>query len=53
MQYPLTVPGFENRQLVIQAGGLFSTAKLMIDGEPAPRVPSAASFYYAAWMARM
>ena len=39
MEYPLTLPGFEGRRLVVQTGGLFSGPKLMIDGKPAPKGP--------------
>ena len=39
MEYPLTLPGFEGRRLVVQTGGLFSGSKLMIDGRPAPKGP--------------
>ena len=37
MQYPLSVPGFENRGLIVEAGGFWSGAKIMIDGEAAPK----------------
>ena len=39
MKYPLNVPGFENRQLVLDAGGFLSGAKLLIDGKPANKGP--------------
>lgn len=44
MQYPLTVPGFENRQLVVESSGIWSGAKLLIDGEPAPKGPKRGQF---------
>ena len=39
MLYPLTVPGFEGRQLMIELPGLFSGANLMVDGRHAPKGP--------------
>jgi hypothetical protein len=39
MPYPLTVPGFEGRQLMIELPGIFSGARLAIDGHPAPKGP--------------
>lgn len=44
MQYPFTVPGFENRQLCVETGGFWSGAKLLIDGEPAPKGPKRGQF---------
>jgi len=37
MQYSLTVDGFEGRQLVLETAGLVRAARLLQDGEPAPR----------------
>jgi len=39
MKYGLNVPGFENRQLIVDAGGFWSGAKLLIDGKPANKGP--------------
>lgn len=44
MQYPLTVPGFENRQLILETAGVWSGAKLLLDGEPASKGPKRGQF---------
>lgn len=44
MQYPLSLPGFENRRLLVETGGFWSGAKIMIDGEPAPKGPKRGQF---------
>lgn len=44
MQYPLTVPGFEDHQLAFETGGFWSGAKLLVDGEPAPKGPKRGQF---------
>lgn len=44
MQYSLTIPGFEDHQLVVDTGGFWSSAKLLIDGEPAPKGPKRGQF---------
>src|SRR5947209_16785489 len=38
-EYVLTLPGFEGRHIVVQTPGFFSSAKLLIDGQPAPPGP--------------
>lgn len=37
MEYPVRIAGFEGRQIVVKSGGLFSGAKLLVDGQPAPK----------------
>lgn len=37
MQYPVPLEGFDGRQLVVETPGFFSSAKLMIDGQPVPK----------------
>lgn len=37
MQYPVPVEGFEESQIVIETPGFFSSAKLLINGQPAPK----------------
>lgn len=44
MEFPLTVPGFEGRNLVVKTAGFFSGAKLMVDGEPAEKGKKAGQF---------
>lgn len=44
MQYPVNTPGFENRQLLIETGGLWSGPKIWIDGGPAPKGPKRGQF---------
>lgn len=44
MQYPITVPGFDLRNIVVQLGGIMSTPKILIDGEPAPKGPKTGQF---------
>jgi hypothetical protein len=44
MQYPLSLPGFENRGLFVETGGFWSGAKIIIDGEPAPKGPKRGQF---------
>ena len=41
MEFPLSVPGFEGRNLTVKAAGLFSGPKIFIDGEPAGKGPKA------------
>lgn len=38
MQFPVDVPGFEGRNLVVETSA-WSTPKLLVDGRPAPRGP--------------
>lgn len=44
MQYPVHARGFEGRQLVLETPGLFSSAKLLLDGRPAPKGPRRGQF---------
>jgi hypothetical protein len=44
MQYPVQAKGFEGRQLILEASGFFSTAKLWIDGQLAPKGPKRGQF---------
>ncbi len=37
MEYPVNLPGFEGRQLMVKTAGFFSGPALMIDGQPAPK----------------
>lgn len=37
MDYPLRVPGFEQRQLAVRIPGFFADAQLLLDGEPVRR----------------
>lgn len=39
METIIDFPGFEGRQLVLRASGMFSSAKLFLDGQPAPQGP--------------
>lgn len=39
METTIDFPGFEGRRLVMRATGLFSSAKLFQDGQPAPKGP--------------
>jgi hypothetical protein len=39
MQYLVQADGFEGRQLVVESAGWFAGAKLMLDGQPAPKGP--------------
>ena len=39
MAYPITIAGFEDQQVEIVAPGLFSSPKLLVNGQPAPRGP--------------
>jgi hypothetical protein len=41
MQYPFKLEGFEDHQLVLEAGNFFSGPRLLIDGQPAPKGPKA------------
>lgn len=38
MQYPVNVPGFEGRNMVVETS-VWSTPKLLVDGGPAPKGP--------------
>lgn len=51
MQHPLAVPGFGDHQLVVDTGGFWSGAKLLIDGEPAPKGPKRVNLRFTALMA--
>jgi hypothetical protein len=44
MRYTLSIPGFENRELMLETGGFWSGPKLMIDGAPAPKGPKRGQF---------
>lgn len=44
MQFPLAVPGFESRQLAIELPGIFSGAKLIYNGQAAPKGPGRGQF---------
>ena len=37
MTYPIDIEGFEGQNLEVTEPGVFSSAKLLIDGEPAPK----------------
>jgi hypothetical protein len=37
MDYPLQVEGFEGQTIVVQTPGLISGAKLLVNGQPAPK----------------
>lgn len=37
MQYPVHLPGFEGRNIVVEASGIFGGPKLLIDGQRAPK----------------
>jgi hypothetical protein len=43
-QYYVMAPGFEGRQFYVEMGGLFSSPKLMIDGQPAARAQKRGHF---------
>jgi hypothetical protein len=37
MDYPVQLEGFEGQNIVVRGAGLFSTAKLLVNGEPAAK----------------
>ena len=37
MQYPVQTEGFQAQQLTLETAGLFSAAKLLLNGQPAPK----------------
>lgn len=37
MGYPVTLPGFEEQQIVVEPAGLFTGARLLVNGQPAPK----------------
>ena len=37
MQYPVTIEGFEVSEIVLETPGIFSGAKLLVNGQPAPK----------------
>jgi hypothetical protein len=37
MAYPVTLPGFEGQEIVVEPAGFFSGPKLLVDGQPAPK----------------
>lgn len=37
MSYPVTLPGFEGQEIVVEPAGLFSGPKLMVNRQPAPK----------------
>lgn len=37
MKYPINLSGFEGQKLEVQSPGIFAGAKLLVDGEPAPK----------------
>jgi len=37
MSYPVTLPGFEGKEIVVEPAGFFSGPKLMVNGQPAPK----------------
>lgn len=39
MQYPVPVEGFDRKRLLVETPGFFSSARLMLDGQPAPKGP--------------
>lgn len=39
METTIKFPGFEGQRLVLRATGIFSSAKLFLDGQPAPKGP--------------
>jgi hypothetical protein len=39
MQYQVQIEGFESQTIQVQAPGLFSGAKLLVNGQPAPKGP--------------
>jgi len=39
MQYQVKIDGFESQTIQVQAPGLFSGAKLLVNGQPAPKGP--------------
>ena len=39
MNYPITLAGFEDQTIEIEPPGLFSTPRLLINGQPAPKGP--------------
>ena len=44
MQYPVQAEGFEGRKLILEIPGFFSSAKLWIDGQLAPKGPKKGLF---------
>lgn len=39
MEFPIQTEGFENRNLILKAGGFWKGARIWIDGQPAARGP--------------
>ena len=39
MTYPISLEGFEDQTIEIEAPGLFSTPRLLVNGKPAPKGP--------------
>jgi hypothetical protein len=39
MIYPVTLEGFEDQTIELEAPGLFATPKLLVNGKPAPKGP--------------
>jgi len=39
MKYPVEIPGFEGQTVEVESGGLFSRAKLFINGRQVPKGP--------------
>jgi hypothetical protein len=37
MAYPVTLPGFEGQEIVVEPAGFFSGPKLLVNGQPAPK----------------
>ncbi|MBV6396227.1 MAG: hypothetical protein HFACDABA_01821 [Anaerolineales bacterium] len=37
MRYPVTLPGFEGQEIVVEPPGFFSGPKLLVNGRPAPK----------------
>lgn len=37
MEYPILIDGFEERQISVRTPGFFSGARLLVDGQPAPK----------------
>ncbi len=44
MSYPVKLEGFENRQISLKPAGFFTPAKLLIEGQPAPKGPKPRQF---------
>jgi hypothetical protein len=44
MKYPLSIPGFSDGRVELEAGGFWRGARLLLDGQPAPRGPKRGQF---------